>query len=288
VRLAELEAAVFARLAERYPTLAASRDEQGLLVSGWFPVADTDGEVDRFLVEIRFPGGIGAIPRIYETGGRIPRIGDRHVFTDGSICAEVPEVTLARGDYDLIAYLDAPVRNYFLGQAFVEEGLPWPFGELRHNKPGLLQAYGDLLGVSGEARIRAYLDCLTHDTIKGHWPCPCGSGKTLRRCHLDNLRALQPKVGSKVAKSAIAHLNAYDRAEHSWPAASSPRRPAVPTSPPRPLRHLDRLVNEHHVPDGSCESGRSSAVAHCECSAGSASNSGKVCCPPSHSRHRSG
>jgi hypothetical protein len=212
VRLAELEAAVLVRLAERYPTLAASRDEQGLLVSGWFPVADADGEVDRFLVEIRFPGGIGAIPKIYETGGRIPRSGARHVFTDGSICAEVPEITLARGDYDLIAYLDTPVRNYFLGQAFVDEGLPWPFGELLHNKPGLLQAFGDLLGVSGEARIRAYLDCLAHETIKAHWPCPCGSGQALRRCHLDALRALQPKVHFKVAKKALARLDGYDGA----------------------------------------------------------------------------
>lgn len=52
------------------------------------------------------------------------------------------------------SYLDGPVRNYFVAQLSYEQTGKWPFGEWQHGKPGLLQAYGEVLGVTAEHEIR--------------------------------------------------------------------------------------------------------------------------------------
>jgi hypothetical protein len=171
-----------------------------------------DGVVfDRFSIQITFPDGAFKLPRIEECGGRIPRHIDRHVFGNGAICTEVPELTLLRGRYSLVSYLDGPVRNYFLGQILVEQGQKWPFGEWDHGKPGLLQAYGEVLGVTDEEQIRRFLDCLGHKKVKGHWNCPCGTGKRIRDCHVDVIRRLQESVPPAIARQALARLNIYRR-----------------------------------------------------------------------------
>ena len=45
-------------------------------------------------------------------------------------------------------------------------------------------AYGEILGVTDEEQIRRFLDCLGHKKVKGHWNCPCGTGKRIRDCHV--------------------------------------------------------------------------------------------------------
>ena len=176
---------------------------------GSFPLTQ-DGEVlDRFLIQVEFPDGVARLPVIREIGGRIPRTAERHVFAGGAICTEVPELTLLRGDYSLLSYLEGPVRNYFLGQTLVERGEPWPFGERAHNKPGLVDAYAEILGVSGEPAVRRYLDLLGHKKIKGHWPCPCGSGRRLRDCHDADVRKLRATVPIRIARQAVDRLNRY-------------------------------------------------------------------------------
>lgn len=99
-----------------------------------------------------------------------------------------------------------PVRNYFLGQALVEAGHPWPFGERKHGYAGLVQAYEELLGVEGRDAIFRYLRYLQGPDIKGHWTCPCGSGDPLQRCHLEELRTLQEKISPKNAAKMLERI----------------------------------------------------------------------------------
>lgn len=196
---------------EKYPDLRLVMDGDRPVLRGSFPVMH-DGEVlDRFSIKITFPNGIAKPPVIREIGGRIPQMTDRHVYDGGAICTEVPELTLLRGKYSLVSYLDGPVRNYFLGQMLVERGEPWPFGEWAHGKPGLLQAYGEILGVNEEPAIRRFLDCLSHKKVKGHWDCPCGSGKRIRDCHVATLRRLHESIPPPIARQALERLDFYSK-----------------------------------------------------------------------------
>lgn len=143
-------------LQQRYPDLRLIVTNGRPLFRGSFPVAHEGEEIDRFLIEISFPDGITKLPAVREIGGRIPRDSDRHVNPgSGDICTDVPELILLHGQPSLVEYLDGPVRNFFLSQIIVASGKPWPFGEWEHGKKGLLQAYGELLGVTGERQIKA-------------------------------------------------------------------------------------------------------------------------------------
>lgn len=201
---------VFRRLEQqvrqKYADLRLIAENGKYLLRGSFPIEHDGRTLDRFSIEISFPDGPNGLPAILETGHRIPRIRDRHINPNGTICAEVPEVWLLKGKKSLLEYLDGPVRNYFLGQLLVEQGEPWPFGEWDHGRAGLLQAYGELLGVTGESAITRYLGCLTHKKIKKHWPCPCGNGKPIRGCHSGEVRVLQERIPPRIARQALERL----------------------------------------------------------------------------------
>ena len=61
------------------------------------------------------------------------------------------------------------------------------------------------------------LKMLRTDTIKGHWSCPCGSGKELRRCHVEAIRALHEKLPKTLIERSYCILNeaAAKGPEHS-------------------------------------------------------------------------
>lgn len=192
----------------KYPDLRLAQKEGEPTIRGSFPI-EFEGEVlDRFSIEISFPNGPAALPIIREIGGRIPRIADRHVnATSGDICTDVPELTMLRGPYSLVDYLGREVRNFFLYQLQAETGQQWPHGEWKHGREGLLQAYGELLGVEGEIAIRSFFTALTYKSLKGHIPCPCGSGLKIRQCtHRDQLERLRERVSPAVALSALRRL----------------------------------------------------------------------------------
>jgi|UPI00047DA2D0 hypothetical protein len=199
-----------AEIAARYPDLRVVMEQGTVYIRGSFPIMDATDVLDRFQIEIELPADFPeSIPVLREVGGRIPWHENRHVNNGtGEACPIVPEEWLVRTERDsILAFLDGPVRNFFLGQILIEAGQPWPFGERSHGIDGLFEAYEDITGISDRNTIVRYLECLSRDVFKGHWACPCGSGKHLRNCHLEQLKALQAKVPAFVARSALARID---------------------------------------------------------------------------------
>lgn len=195
-------------LQKHYPDLRLVVKTEQPMFCGSFPICHDGGEIDRFQIEISFPDGLNKLPSVREVGGRIPRDSDHHVNAGtGDICTDVPELILLRGQPSLVEYLNGPVRNFFLSQIIVESGKPWPFGQWPHGKKGLLQAYGELLGVTEERQIRTYLDYLASKKVKGHWACPCGSTKWLRDCHAKQFADLRERIPRRIAAGALKRLN---------------------------------------------------------------------------------
>lgn len=210
---------VKAAIAFDQPKLSAARNGSNIVVSGSFLVvedggtASPEGPITAFDVEIvlddRYPH---QEPRVFEIGGRIPRCIDRHINDDGDCCVTVWEHWLLRAnDKSFAAFLSGPLREFFLGQYWFEQTGKFPFGELPHAGPGLVEAFADALGIPNKKKkdVIYYLRLLAQPWPKGHWLCPCGSKKRLRHCHRDDLMALHSKVPPQFAKRMLRRLNSF-------------------------------------------------------------------------------
>ena len=175
-----------------------------MLIRGTIPVSG-----DRYAIEISFLADYpNSLPQVRETGGRIPWTPDRHVNPeDKTACVCLPdEWFLQRLDTTFLTFLRGPVCNYFLGQKAFEMYGQWPFGERRHGIDGIFDFYKEYLETSDHNVVRNYLTCLSHDVVKGHWDCPCGSGKRIRNCHHQQIADLRKRIPRHIASKYSKHL----------------------------------------------------------------------------------
>lgn len=192
----------------KYPDLTVGKSGTKVYIRGAFPIVHEGRVLDRYQIEIEWSDSDIDVPLVRETAGRIPWIADRHMSQGGLACLFVPEEWLMRPREErvLIRYLDGPVRNFFLWQSLVEQGESAPWGERAHGVPGLIEAYGDMLEMEGESAIRQCLEYLSKEEVKGHWACPCGSGKRIRHCHREHLRNLRSRIPRHIARLALKRL----------------------------------------------------------------------------------
>ena len=69
-------------------------------------------------------------------------------------------------------------------------------------------AFTELLKTSDLRVITTYLDYLGAKKLKGHWACPCRSGKKLRDCHFWQIKDLREKISRKHAEKSLTTLKA--------------------------------------------------------------------------------
>jgi len=184
----EAYAEVRRMLIERYPTLHARKIGDAVVVKGTLGISHEGVEIDRYSLEFRLPGDYPkSLPTVSETAERIPRQMDRHVNpATGTLCLGVVEELwfVMNGDFSLDRVIEIPVRNFLIGNSLVEQGQEWPLGERSHGIRGILEFYACLLGAKEKKSLHRFLTSLLRGQVKGHWPCPCGSGSVLRRCHI--------------------------------------------------------------------------------------------------------
>lgn len=193
-----------------YPHLHFYPEGDDVFIRGSFPL-EHDGKVlDRYSIEIELPRNYPEAPPIVrETGGRIPRTADNHFSRlNGELCLFVPDERWQHSPAGttLLEFLNGPVRNHFLGLSLVQLGEDWPFGERSHGGAGIIESYSELLGTNDERIVLQYVDYLSKPALKGHWPCPCGSGKKLRHCHLIEVQELRQKIPHEVAAKSLKFL----------------------------------------------------------------------------------
>ncbi|WP_028734356.1 hypothetical protein [Rhizobium leguminosarum] len=198
------------------PKLRAAQNGQKIQIEGAYlvfekdVVAAPDGPIAEFDIRMELSDLYPRLePKVFEVGGRIPRIPDRHINPNGDCCVTVWENWLvAARDHSFGSFLRGPLNEYFLGQFCFEKTGKWPFGERAHGTPGLEEAYADALGIANERKDLLYhLRLLSQDWPKGHWPCPCGGDTLLRHCHRDDLMAMHHRVPSNVARRMLLRLN---------------------------------------------------------------------------------
>lgn len=214
-RLQQLFNDVQATIAFDQPKLTAELKSDHIIVEGAFVVVASidehtnQGAIATYLVKIAFYASYpNSEPVVLETEGNIPRNPDYHINRDGSCCVVIWEDWIATAKYTSVqAYFDGPLKNYFLGQHIKQTTGDWPFGERRHGKKGLIDAFAEILRCEkNERKIIYLLRILSKDWPRGHWDCPCKSGQIIRKCCINDLAKLSANVPSKVAKRMLVRL----------------------------------------------------------------------------------
>lgn len=195
-------------ISQAYPQLHFSVRNNTAFLSGTFPIMAGSKIIDRFLIEVEFPRKYpSGLPLVYEIGGRIPRTIDRHIYPSEDACLYFPLQLLEvfpKGS-SLLDFLNGPVRSFFISQSYYELTGVWLFGEWPHGQDAIYDYYAPILKTQDKAVISRYLKVILRKKIKGHWLCPCGSGKLLRQCHFD-----------EVSKLHSDYLRNYQYAMKQW------------------------------------------------------------------------
>ena len=202
-------------LQSAFPSLEIEEDKGFVHVKGVFPVIAESKIIDNFTLDIELPLDYPkSVPKIWETGGRIPRIGDRHVNTlDYTLCLFLAD---ERWKYypegsTIIDFLKGPVTYFLWNQINFEATGKWINGERGHNVLGVAEYYTEELQTRDPRKVLNFLRYLGKKTIKGHWECWCGSTKKLRNCHIKKLLDLRSKISPEVAENSFKKLQEMQR-----------------------------------------------------------------------------
>jgi len=184
------------------------------IIRGRFNVMVDGKRFDGFRVRIELPETYPrALPILFLTENRIPYIPDRHVNSEkGDTCLYVPEEWMAiRPDTTFAQWLQLPVRNYFLAQRYFEEhGRFPPNGERQHYAAGMIDAYAEVLETSTDIqKMHNLLRVLAAKNSKGHWQCPCGSQRIIRKCCRDIIHIKRETLNRKTARLMLKKLKEH-------------------------------------------------------------------------------
>lgn len=155
----------------------------------------------RIEVPTAFPD---ALPFVYELGGRIPRDLDHHVFPQsGRLClgSTLRLHAIARDTRGLLPFGQRAIVPYLYAASLRERtGGPYPFGELAHDRTGLLDDYAQMLNLERpEQAAQALALGAMRKRLANKRPCPCGCGQRLGVCpYRKYLNAFRNRFGRPV------------------------------------------------------------------------------------------
>jgi hypothetical protein len=188
-----------------YPDFTFVDNGDAPLFRGTYQVRESNTVYAEFDIEIGLPeDSPKGPPFVREIGGKIPHEADRYHVNkeDGTLCVVLPDEYWYRypGGLTLVEFMNQPLRAHLAGQALVARGEPWPTGEWSHGQDGALEFYARVLSITDVTIVARFIEVLAKDNVKGHWDCPCGSGKRLRKCHASLIYELHNRIPPAVPR----------------------------------------------------------------------------------------
>lgn len=153
------------------------------------------GDDDQFDIQIVLDDSYPySMPRTYETGGRVPRVLDRHYYTgdDAGCCLCMPHLLRKRFPVDapIGVYIDQLVIPYFQNQVHYEITGKY-VSEYSHGFAGIYEYYCELFGTADPQVIAQLISAVLARNLGGARPCPCGGKRRQRKCHLKSMKELK-------------------------------------------------------------------------------------------------
>lgn len=171
-----------------YPKLKRVQKEGLVSVSGEIPIIHSQmGEIDKYKVVINFPNEFpNCFPKVIETSNKIPRIADRHVNRDNTLCLAVlpEELAICKNGISFKFFLDKVLIPHLARETYREQTGNYPDGEFGHGFEGVWEYYEEILSQKNRVLIISELEQI----VDSNWPgrnseCPCGSGIKFKKCH---------------------------------------------------------------------------------------------------------
>lgn len=185
-------------LLTQQPLLTKTEIDGGLKFDGKYKICNQfENEIfeDYFFLEIYVPTSFPEdIPTVKTTDGKIRANNYKgHVYANGQFCLEVNTAIAAflQEHPSLLAFLTKYLDPYLCGFLFYRKHKYFPFGEHKHGVPGMLDYYCELFETTNIKVAYSLLACLFRENLKGHFQCPCQSGKRYRDCHRDKINELK-------------------------------------------------------------------------------------------------
>jgi len=163
---------------------------------------------DAYAVRIKVPNNFPRrLPRVYETGGRIPE--DFHKLSDQALClGAMVRLRLAVGRKPtLLEYVNNCVVPYLYGYTYYLKHGKLPFGELGHEDEDIVADLQRLFRVdSGEKALRLLMLGGLERHKANRRPCPCGTGLRVGECHHLQLNRLRQRCGRLALRAEFERL----------------------------------------------------------------------------------
>jgi len=159
-------------------------------------------------------------PVVFETGERIPKKVDRHVYSDtGSCCFTTnakAQILLNTEVTSLMDFMKEIVVPYFMNNSYYELNGRYYDEEYSHGPVGVVEGYRDILQISDDLRIaKVMFDYLNGGKLNVHQNCYCGSGKSLLKCkngiHDKCYRDFRKVNQEQIRLDLYAHFREYLR-----------------------------------------------------------------------------
>lgn len=133
------------------------------------------------------------VPMLFEKSNLIERHEDWHISDQGLCCIDVPnrlEIEAKRG-INILEFIKNKVYSYFANQLYKKQNSQYANGEYKHFTEGTLQYYLEDLGLTSIDEILKILSSLNTSTkLDRNGPCLCGSGKKLKKCHINQINLI--------------------------------------------------------------------------------------------------
>ena len=173
---------------EKYKELSFKNDDGIPCIFGSLVLTDDEGGIEDFYqIEIKaVPDYPNSSPLVFETGGRIPRNVDWHIFEGtGNCCIASPpeEIIICNSGLTLLSFIDNQVKNYFYSQIFRKQN-GYFLKERSHGSKGWIEFFEETFMTDNIFNIEFGLNQIIEGKkIDRVSMCFCGSGKKYRKCH---------------------------------------------------------------------------------------------------------
>lgn len=192
---------------EHQPELEVCVSDESIVIEGRFVLFNQSEPFDyygiRVLVSRDFPE---QEPKVFETGGRIPKTAEYHVFPiSGRCCLGVwEEWLLTISEPSFSNFLTGTLNDYFLAQSCYKSTGVWPFGERSHGVEGIVESFADVLGVKNCIDIVVdLLKNLSNSTFEKDVLCRKEGGGSYDHCHQDKVTLARKRIDASMAERML-------------------------------------------------------------------------------------